>query len=97
MRIAGAVSVALASFVFALIAAFGVTYRATSGCEDVGIACREAEPVRAVVEGGVAIASLAFLLISLVRLATKSPSKPALPPFLFGISLFAVWLIVVTA
>jgi hypothetical protein len=66
-----------AAIVVGAVAYFAGLYRATSGCEDAGIGCREAQPMQAISEwalAGVAVVALLVLARNIIRNTGRAQS-----------------------
>jgi hypothetical protein len=76
-----------------VVAGYATAYRATSGCEDAGIACREAHPVEASIAGGLAACAVVALLVAAVRLLRDRNSKRAIPALGVATLFLGLWLL----
>jgi hypothetical protein len=92
-RVGAAVAVIIFALAVAAIALYATVYRATSGCEDYAVACRQAHPFEAIIEAVFAAGGIAALTIAVVRLLKPRADKAAAVPLAIGGGLLIVWLI----
>lgn len=94
LRVAAAGSLVLIALISAGLGVLRFVYRASSGCEDYGIACHEAEPVQAGLELAVIAASVGCLLLAAFGLLSHRRPKP-LVPGLAATGLLSLWIVLV--
>jgi hypothetical protein len=70
------------AFGVAAAATYGVAYRASSGCEDAGIACRDADPLIAALGASLALVAIGGLVFAATRLVRGHELTAARVPVL---------------
>src|SRR6476469_524582 len=90
LRYLGAAALILAAAFLGFVGYFIVAYAGSSGCEDVGIACRHAHPWEAALLGVLSAGGVVGLLIAAVELWKGRSHRAVLVPLLITVCLVVI-------